>query len=79
MPKLRLAFSLFWRTFALLVVLLAGGVFAWVQTFRMLEVEPSAVRAAHQIANLVTLTRVALNDPDAIDRRLDDAGTARAR
>jgi two-component system osmolarity sensor histidine kinase EnvZ len=68
MPKLRLAFSLFWRTFALLVVLLAGGVFAWVQTFRMLEVEPSAVRAAHQIANLVTLTRVALNDPDAIHR-----------
>ena len=68
MPKLRLAFSLFWRTFVLLVVLLAGGVFAWVQTFRMLEVEPSAMRAAHQIASLVSLTRVALSDPDAIHR-----------
>ena len=67
-PRLRLAFSLFWRTFVLLVVLLAGGVFAWVQTFSMLEVEPSAVRAAHQIASLVTLTRVALKDPDAIHR-----------
>jgi two-component system osmolarity sensor histidine kinase EnvZ len=67
-PRLRLAFSLFWRTFVLLVVLLGVGVFAWMQTFRMLEIEPSAVRAAHQIASLVNLTRVALSDPDAIHR-----------
>ena len=34
------ALSLFWRTFFLLALLLASGVFAWVQTFRALEFEP---------------------------------------
>ena len=34
MPQKRAALSLFWRTFFLLALLLASGVFAWVQTFR---------------------------------------------
>ena len=38
--------SLFWRTFFLLAILLLGGVFAWVQTFRALEFEPRAVQQA---------------------------------
>ena len=54
------ALSLFWRTFFLLALLLAGGVFAWVQTFRALEFEPRAVQAAQQIASLVNLARAAL-------------------
>jgi two-component system osmolarity sensor histidine kinase EnvZ len=67
-PKKFVAFSLFWRTFFLLAVLLAGGVFAWVQTFRALEFEPRAVQAAAQIASLVNLTRAALLGTDAINR-----------
>ena len=54
------AFSLFWRTFCLLGVMLAGGIFAWVQTLRALEFEPRAVQEAAQIAGLVNLTRGAL-------------------
>jgi two-component system osmolarity sensor histidine kinase EnvZ len=72
-PKPRLgkkfvALSLFWRTFFLLAVLLAGGVFAWVQTFRALEFEPRAIQAAQQIASLVNLTRSALLATDGINR-----------
>ena len=62
------ALSLFWRTFFLLALLLAGGVFAWVQTFRALEFEPRAVQAAQQIASLVNLSRAALLHADGINR-----------
>ena len=68
MPQKRAALSLFWRTFFLLAVLLASGVFAWVQTFRALEFEPRAVQAAQQIASLVNLARVALRSSDGINR-----------
>ena len=40
LARTKLAFSLFWRTFFLLALLLLGGVFAWMQTFRALELEP---------------------------------------
>ena len=63
-----LALSLFWRTFFLLAILLVGGVFAWVQTFRALEFEPRAVQSAQQIASLVNLSRGALRFADGIDR-----------
>ena len=62
------ALSLFWRTFFLLALLLTGGVFAWVQTFRALEFEPRTVQAAPQIASLVNLTRSALLATDGINR-----------
>ena len=62
------ALSLFWRTFFLLAILLGGGVFAWVQTFRSLEFEPRAVQAAQQIASLVNLSRAALHYADGINR-----------
>ena len=62
------ALSLFWRTFFLLAILLAGGVFAWVQTFRALEFEPRAIQAAQQIASLVNLTRASLLGTDPINR-----------
>jgi two-component system osmolarity sensor histidine kinase EnvZ len=60
--------SLFWRTFFLLALLLAGGIFAWVQTLRALEFEPRAVQAAQQTADLVNLSRTALSSADAINR-----------
>ena len=53
MARNPLALSLFWRTFFLLALLLASGVFAWVQTLRALEFEPRAVQAAQQTASLV--------------------------
>ncbi|MFO1327509.1 MAG: ATP-binding protein [Rubrivivax sp.] len=63
-----LPLSLFWRTFFLLALLLAGGIFAWVQTLRALEFEPRAVQAAQQIASLVNLSRAALKQADGINR-----------
>ncbi len=68
MPRTPAALSLFWRTFFLLAILLAGGVFAWVQTLRALEFEPRAVQAARQTAGLVNLSRVALQQADGINR-----------
>ena len=62
------AVSLFWRTFILLGVLLAGGVFAWVQTLRALEFEPRAAESAQQVASLVNLARAALRQADGINR-----------
>ena len=67
-PRKTVALSLFWRTFFLLAILLGGGVFAWVQTFRALEFEPRAVQAAQQIASLVNLSRAALRYADGINR-----------
>ncbi|HEY8706596.1 MAG TPA: HAMP domain-containing protein, partial [Burkholderiaceae bacterium] len=66
-PK-HVALSLFWRTFFLIALLLASGVFAWTQTFRALEFEPRATQAAQQIAGLVKLTRAALLSSDGINR-----------
>ncbi len=68
MPKPEFALNLFWRTFALLALLLAGGVLAWQQTFKVLEAEPRALQAAQQLAGLVNLSRVALEGSDAINR-----------
>jgi two-component system, OmpR family, osmolarity sensor histidine kinase EnvZ len=68
MPRKQVALSLFWRTFFFLAILLASGVFAWVQTFRALELEPNAIEAAHRIAALVNLSRDALRSVDNINR-----------
>jgi two-component system osmolarity sensor histidine kinase EnvZ len=68
MPRTPVGLSLFSRTFFLLALLLAGGIFAWVQTLRALELEPRAVQAAQQIASLVNLSRAALRYSDSINR-----------
>jgi two-component system, OmpR family, osmolarity sensor histidine kinase EnvZ len=60
--------SLFWRTFYLLAILLAGGVFAWLQALQSLELEPRAVQAAQQTAGLVNLARASLRQADGINR-----------
>ncbi len=66
-PK-HVALSLFWRTFFLIALLLASGVYAWTQTFRALEFEPRATQSALQIATLVKLARAALLASDGINR-----------
>src|SRR5688572_14446994 len=63
-PRKAVALSLFWRTFFLLAILLLGGVFAWVQTFRALEFEPRAVQQAQQVASLVNLSRASMKYVD---------------
>ncbi|MBU6257607.1 MAG: HAMP domain-containing protein [Burkholderiales bacterium] len=63
-----LGLSLFWRTFFLLAILLVGGVFAWLQTLRLLELEPRAIEQAQQTAALVNLARAALKQADGINR-----------
>lgn len=59
-----LSVNLFWRTFLLLALLLTGGVVAWIQTFRQMELEPRATLASLQLASLVNVTRVALRHAD---------------
>ena len=63
-----LGLNLFWRTFILLAVMLAGGVAAWVGTLRALEIEPLAVRSAQQTAALVNVARAALKPVAGINR-----------
>jgi len=63
-----LALTLFWRTFALLALLVVGVVLAWQQTFKALEAEPRALETAQQLAGLVNLSRAALANTDAINR-----------
>ncbi|MDD2879313.1 MAG: ATP-binding protein [Rhodoferax sp.] len=60
--------SLFWRTFFLLSVLLAGSVWAWTETLHELEFEPRALHAARQIASVVNLSRAAVMHTDGIAR-----------
>jgi two-component system osmolarity sensor histidine kinase EnvZ len=60
--------NLFWRTYSLLALLLAGAVFAWVQTARQLDVEPRAQQAARQTADLVQLARATLQTSSGIGR-----------
>ena len=70
-PRLKrpsFSLKLFWRTFLLLGVLLAGGILVWVSALRQLEFEPRAVQAAQQIAGLVNLSRAALRYSDGINR-----------
>ena len=64
----KLRFSLFWRTFFLLALLLVASVVAWLQTFRVLESEPRVSQTAQQIASIVNLSRAALIHSDAIAR-----------
>ncbi len=64
----RRGFSLFWRTFIFLALLLFGSIVAWLQTFRALEAEPRAIQNAQQIASLVNLSRAALRYSDSIAR-----------
>lgn len=63
-PVLRRPLSLFWRTFALLIVGLTLGAALLFQTLRVLELEPRSQQSARQLASLVNLTRAALAHAD---------------
>ena len=60
--------SLFWRTFFLLSLLLFASIVAWLQTLRALEFEPRVMQTARQISSLVNLSRTALMHSDSITR-----------
>jgi hypothetical protein len=67
-PRTSLGLNLFWRTFFLLALLLAGSILAWLQILRVLEFEPRTLQMAQQAASLVNLSRAALVHADPIAR-----------
>jgi two-component system osmolarity sensor histidine kinase EnvZ len=62
---LRLFGSLFWRTFALIGVLLALSLAAWYLVVRQSDNAPRALQAAQQLQTMINLTRAALVHSDA--------------
>jgi two-component system osmolarity sensor histidine kinase EnvZ len=52
--------SLFWRTFALIALLIAVSLGAWLELFRSADMQPRAERYARELASLVNLTRAGL-------------------
>ncbi len=69
MNQKKVAFSLFWRTFVLLLLLLACGVFAWARTLREFDAEPLAVdHSSRQLASVVSLSTESLRLVDRANR-----------
>jgi len=66
--KVFFAPGLFWRTFLLILLLLAASSAAWLQSFRIFEREPRAQALAAQIISIVNITRSALLYSDPIVR-----------
>jgi two-component system osmolarity sensor histidine kinase EnvZ len=62
--------SLFWRTFALIGLLIGASLVAWYQIYRAFEREPQTARFAWEIAAIVNLTRAGLVSA-AEDRRFE--------
>jgi two-component system osmolarity sensor histidine kinase EnvZ len=60
--------GLFWRTFLLVLLLLAASSLAWLQSFRVFEREPRAQQLAEQVIAIVNITRSALLYSDPIVR-----------
>lgn len=60
--------GLFWRTFLLILLLLAATSLAWLQSFRVFEREPRAQQLADQVVAIVNVTRSALLYSDPIVR-----------
>ena len=52
--------SLLWRTFFVIVILLALSIAAWIQIFRIYQREPRSQQVAQQVVAIVNLTRAAL-------------------
>ena len=69
MTQKKVALSLFWRTFFLLLLLLAGGVAAWVLTLRSVNTsaQPAPLESDH-LASVVRLTSAALRGADRDSR-----------
>jgi two-component system osmolarity sensor histidine kinase EnvZ len=60
--------GLFWRTFLLILLLLAASSVAWLQSFRVFERGPRAQQLAEQMISIVNITRSALLYSDPIVR-----------
>ncbi len=60
--------TLLWRSVLLIALLLVIAHLAWLQIFRVSEVEPRALQAAQQIASVVNLTRASLVTADPARR-----------
>lgn len=60
---------LFWRTFLLILLLIAASLAAWLPTVRVLEREPRARQVAQHIVSIVNTTRSALIFSDPARRR----------
>jgi len=63
-----LRLSLFWRTFALISLLLAISLGAWYQLYRAFEQPPQASRFAWEMASAINLARTALVHTRGSDR-----------
>jgi two-component system osmolarity sensor histidine kinase EnvZ len=71
MTQKKVALSLFWRTYALLLALLVVGVLAWVQTWREFDTDIQlATERARQLASLVRLSSESLRLTDRNGRGL---------
>jgi len=57
--------TLLWRSVLLIAALLVVAHLAWLQIFRVSEIEPRALQAARQLVSVVNLTRAALVTADA--------------
>jgi two-component system osmolarity sensor histidine kinase EnvZ len=60
---------LFWRTFLLILLLIAASMAAWVPSVRVFEREPRARQIAQQVVSIVNTTRSALVYSDPARRR----------
>lgn len=56
--------TLLWRSVLLIAALLIVAHLAWLQIFRVSEIEPRALQAAQQVISIVNLTRAALVTAD---------------
>jgi two-component system, OmpR family, osmolarity sensor histidine kinase EnvZ len=61
--------SLFWRTLALVLLLIVASLAAWLQSFRVFERAPRAQTVAQQVVSIVNITRAALLYSDPFVRR----------
>jgi two-component system, OmpR family, osmolarity sensor histidine kinase EnvZ len=61
--------SLFWRTLALVLLLIVASMAAWLQSFRVFERAPRAQTIAQQVVSIVNITRAALLYSDPFVRR----------
>jgi len=64
----RVRLNLFWRTFSLLGLLLIVSILAWLQTLRVLHLEPRSVHTVQQLSLLVHMSRTALLYADPLAR-----------
>jgi len=67
--KPSLSLNLFWRTYALLALMLTVVIVTWVQTLAQIAMEPEADQAGRQLATLVTLSTAALGHAEPAHRQ----------